>query len=47
MTLMTGEDRGVNQILWMVILGVVSFAGGLLILYILSIIFGSLGFLGV
>lgn len=44
---MTDGQKGVNQILWMVLLGVASFAGGLLVLYILFILFGSLGFLGI
>jgi len=44
---MAGYQKGVNQILFMVLIAVASFAGGLLILYILSVLFGSLGFLGI
>jgi hypothetical protein len=44
---MAGEEKGVNQILLMVLIGVASFAGGLLVLAILFILFGSLGFLGI
>jgi hypothetical protein len=44
---MTGNQKGTNQVLWMVLLGVASFAGGLVVLYILFILLGSLGFLGI
>jgi hypothetical protein len=47
MILMTKNQKGVNQILWMTMLGAACFAGGLLVLYILSVFFGSLGFLGI
>jgi hypothetical protein len=44
---MAGNQKGANQILWIVLLGAASFAGGLVVLYILFILLGSLGFLGI
>jgi hypothetical protein len=44
---MSENQKGANQILWLVLLGVASFAGGLVVLYIFFILLGSLGFLGI
>jgi len=44
---MAGNQKGANQILLMVLLGVASFAGSLVVIYILFILLGSLGFLGI